>query len=210
MVESAAPPTKHGRIFYGSPEKEMIRKDEGQKMLTLTKPLISPFTMRIFRQLLSLVILFVILITAFPISAQAASSAAIRAYDDAESMSKDYSGQSLIRAEFSDAKLKEANFSGADLRGAVFNGADLKNANLHAVDFSDGIAYITNLSGADLTDAILNSAMMLKTSLRDANVTGADFTDTVLDRTQTLQLCKTASGVNPLTGVDTRESLGCP
>jgi uncharacterized protein YjbI with pentapeptide repeats len=56
----------------------------------------------------------------------------------------------------------------------------------------------------------LTSAMLLRTSFRDAKVTGADFTDAVIDRTQTLQLCKTASGVNSVTGVDTRESLGCP
>jgi Pentapeptide repeats (8 copies) len=169
-----------------------------------------PSPMRIFRQLLSIVILFLILITPLPPSAEAASSAAIRAYDDAEVSGKDYSGQNLIQAEFSDAKLKEANFSGADLRGAVFNGAVLKNANLHAANFSDGIAYITDMSGVDLTDAILTSAMLLRTSFRDAKVTGADFTDAVIDRTQTLQLCKTASGVNPVTGIDTRESLGCP
>jgi uncharacterized protein YjbI with pentapeptide repeats len=141
--------------------------------------------------------------------AQAASSAAIRAFDDVNAVTKDYSGQDLVRAEFGDAKLANANFSGANLRGAVFNGAVLTNANWHGVDFSDGIAYISDLSGADLSDAVLTSAMMLKTSLRDANVTGADFSDALLDRDQIIRLCRSADGINPVTGVSTRESLGC-
>jgi uncharacterized protein YjbI with pentapeptide repeats len=139
----------------------------------------------------------------------AASSAAIRAFDDVKPEAQDFSGQKLVQSEFGDANFAGANFDGADLRGAVFNGAKLTNANLHGVDFSDGIAYITDFANADLTDAILNSAMLLKSSFKGATVTGADFSDAAIDRAQVIALCKTASGTNPVTGVDTRDSLGC-
>jgi uncharacterized protein YjbI with pentapeptide repeats len=141
--------------------------------------------------------------------AWAASSAAIRAFDDVQGVVKNYAGQNLQLAEFGDAKLADANFKGADLRGAVFNGAILSRANWQGVDFSDGIAYITDFGGADLSNGIFNSAMMLKSNLRDVKITGADFSDAVLDRDQVVQLCQIAEGTNPVTGVRTRESLEC-
>jgi len=42
-----------------------------------------------------------------------------------------------------------------------------------------------------------------------ADVHGADFSDALIDRADQRQLCTTASGTNPQTGVDTRASLGC-
>jgi uncharacterized protein YjbI with pentapeptide repeats len=167
------------------------------------------FTMRVFQPFLGFLIALLVMVTAFPGSAIAASSGAIRAFDDVSATTKDFSGQDLSRAEFGDAKLQGANFKDANLQGAVFNGAVLKKANFHGANFSNGIAYITDMREADLTDAILESAMMLKTNFKDATVTGADFTFATIDRAQILLLCQTASGTNPVTGVDTRESLGC-
>ncbi len=142
--------------------------------------------------------------------AHAASSGAIRAINDVNAVTKDYSGQTLIRSEFSNARLESSNFSGADLRGAVFSGSDLRKSNWKGADFGDGIAYISDLSGADLSDAVMTSAMMIGSVFKNATITGADFSFAVLDRSQVVELCKTASGVNPKTGVSTRESLECP
>ncbi|HEY9689644.1 MAG TPA: pentapeptide repeat-containing protein [Coleofasciculaceae cyanobacterium] len=142
--------------------------------------------------------------------AWAASSAAIRAYDDAEVSTRDFAGQDLRRAEFASENLAQANFQGADLQGAVFNGSNLSGANLQGVDFSNGIGYLSNFNQADLTNAVLADAMLLRSTFKGAKIDGADFSYAAIDRLQAAQLCEYASGTNPKTGVTTRESLECP
>ena len=52
-------------------------------------------------------------------------------------------------------------------------------------------------------------ALLLRATFVDTNIAGADFTDAILDGVQIKELCKTASGINSKTGVETRYSLGC-
>jgi hypothetical protein len=122
---------------------------------------------------------------------------------------KNFAGQVLIDQRFTKLELEGANFAGADLRGTVFNSTDLTGANLRGINFENGMAYHTILRRADLSDAILVNTFLLQSRFDDAIVTNADFKDAVLDLQEKIKLCKTASGRNPVTGRDTRKSLGC-
>jgi uncharacterized protein YjbI with pentapeptide repeats len=66
-----------------------------------------------------------------------------------------------------------------------------------------------DMSGTNLRGALLVSAIASGGSFSRADVTDADFTDALLDRVDQRLLCATASGTNPITGADTRASLGC-
>lgn len=140
----------------------------------------------------------------------AATPRAVRSFNEAvEAETRDFSEQELVEAEFYDEDLAGADFHDANLQGAVFNSATLHNANWQGVNFSNGIAYLTDFTGVDLTNAVLTEAMMLRSKFDNAKVKGADFTDAVVDNLEAKKLCERASGVNPTTGVSTRDSLGC-
>jgi uncharacterized protein YjbI with pentapeptide repeats len=145
-----------------------------------------------------------------PISpVQAASSSSVTRSILNEASGESFAGQNLIRAEFNSTTFQGTDFSNADMRGALFNGIFLDRANLHGVDFEEGIVYISRFKDTDLSDAIFTDTNMLRSTFDNVNVTNADFTNALLDIGQVKKLCRTASGVNPKTGVDTRESLGC-
>lgn len=165
--------------------------------------------MCILKSFLKVLLIVLVSISVLSLPVHAASSSLIRAYDDLNPTSNNFSGQNLQEAEFSSTKLEGADFSTANLQGAVFNGVILKSANFHGADFSNGIAYLSNFANADLSDAIFTSAMLLQSKFWDANIEGADFSMAVIDRAQQKHLCGFADGVNSTTGVATRDSLGC-
>jgi uncharacterized protein YjbI with pentapeptide repeats len=135
--------------------------------------------------------------------------------------------------DFSKATLKEAQFSKGFLQGIVFvtsfyfyvkyqathgsltfvrNLFSLSAAsNFDGADFSNAIVDRANFQGSSLRGTIFNNAVLTGTSFDDADLENSDFTEAAIGIYDLRNLCKnpTLKGENPVTGADTRLSVGC-
>ncbi|NEO33054.1 MAG: pentapeptide repeat-containing protein [Symploca sp. SIO3C6] len=122
---------------------------------------------------------------------------------------RDFSGANLVGAVFGAAEMRGTNFQGADLTSAILTKGVMLEANLEGANLSRALVDRVTLDQANLKNAILVEAIMMRTRFYDAEITGADFTDAIIDPYQVSLMCKRARGVNPVTGVATKDSLGC-
>ena len=123
---------------------------------------------------------------------------------------RDFSNQNLAGTSFAGALMEGANFRGANLEGTILTKSNLLQADLTGANLSDVFGDRAIFDKANLTNAIFTDAILTSTSFVGAQIAGADFSGALIGRYQLKLMCEIAEGVNPVTGISTRESLGCP
>mmetsp|Transcript_61872 Transcript_61872/g.172939 ORF Transcript_61872/g.172939 Transcript_61872/m.172939 type:complete len:234 (-) Transcript_61872:635-1336(-) len=125
----------------------------------------------------------------------------------------DFSHQNLKGVAFQQSIVRDCDFRGSNLVGSSFFDATLDGSNFENADMSMSNIEMAQFNRANLHNTVMREVYVSGATLFEGvkDIEGSDWSDTFLRKDQQKYLCAhpTAKGTNPVTGVDTRESLMC-
>jgi uncharacterized protein YjbI with pentapeptide repeats len=141
--------------------------------------------------------------------AQTQSKPTQKLYDRVSLSDQDFSGKNLAGITFKRTNMRKMNLKGANMTKAIFARTNVEDSDLTDANLRGALLDRANFTRAKLTNADMRDVLATGSLFKNTDITGVDFTNAVLDTFQTAEFCKRAKGINPITKVDTRKSLGC-